>query len=440
MLNRIKRFSKTVFELVNYDFCPLLNKYVYWLKQPIGWVVAAILFSLLVGLFIGPQGYVMALAFFALLVLGLVWPWLSMKGIRCRVSIPDDQMKENESGEVVLSVRNYWPIPVFGLIVKGDFLQRYDANEELIAFSLKRVPALSNTEFPVSITPRRRGILPAGEVQMSNGFPFGLMDVSKPVLDIESATVWPQCKSLQGNPPAEGNLFNLVGSLTDRSGNDGETIGVRCYREGDRLRNIHWAQTVRSQNLMVRERQTPASTVATILLDLTPNHHSGSGVDSSFEWAIRLAASICFQLHQTNSSVRIVCVGLQVGATDCVANHRGIDGVMDFLASLPTLETQKELPAHEVARSYKSWSRSTQTFFVCTSGSTLTKFTDSSIASIVLELSGFEADEPTIKEQEETLRPGSDSRQKETFHITAPRLAPNQLESAWRRSFGHATR
>lgn len=304
------RLLTSVLKMANHDFCPNLNRYVYWLKQPIGWVVAATLFSVLIGVFVGPQGFVLALAFFALLVLGLVWPWLSMKGIRCGLTIPGGPMKENEAGEVVLSVRNYWPIPVFGLIIEGDFLQGIDADEEPIMFALKRIPAFSRADFPVAVTPYQRGVFPAGEVRVQNGFPFGLADVSKPVENIEPTLVWPHSDSLHGSPPPEGTLMNLAGALADRSGNDGETIGIRSYRQGDQLRNIHWAQSARSQKLLVRERQTPSSTVSTVLLDLTSDHHSGWGIDSSFEWAIRIAASICHQLHRTNSSFRVVCMGL----------------------------------------------------------------------------------------------------------------------------------
>ena len=438
-MKKLKQLSATLFRLANHDFCPLFNQYVYWLKKPIGWVVAGTFFSILIGLFVGPQGYIMAVAFAALLVLGLVWPWLSMKGIRCQLTIPNGPMKENEAGEIVLGVRNYWPVPVFGLIFEGDFLQNFNADEEPIAFSLKRVPAFSHTEFPVSIVPHRRGLLPSGEVRIRNGFPFGLADVSQPVLDVDSTLVWPQCEPLQGSPPAEGSVLNLVGALADKAGNDGETIGVRCYREGDRLRNIHWAQTVRSQKLMVRERQTISSTAATVLLDLSPNHHTGFGIDSSFEWAIRIAASICLQLHRTNSSVRLVCLGLKNADLNCVANHTGIEKVMDFLARLPTLQMQQELTAHEIRNTYKNWSRSNQTFFVCTTGSELEKFTDSDISSIVIALDGFKnEDENLIIGESKPQKLPVGMRRQGNFLVTAPQLASSELESAWRRSFGHA--
>ena len=434
MLSRIKQFLTSILNAANHDFCPDLNRYVYWLKAPIGWVVTAMLFSILIGVFVGQQGYVLAVAFFALLVLGLVWPWLSMKGIQCSLVLPNAQMKENESTEIIFKVRNYWPLPVFGLIVEGDFLQDIDANEEPIAFSLKRIGAFSETDFPISVTPRRRGLLPCGEVKVKNGFPFGLADVSKAVPETSKTLVWPARHSLEGNPPSDDTRFNLIGALSDRSGNDGETIGVRSYREGDRMRNIHWAQTIRAQRLMVRERQTPSATIATVLLDLTADHHTGEGINNSFEWAIRIAASICEKLHRAQSSVRLICRGLPEGSQQAVNNHQGIDDIMDFLSRLPTLQMLRELSQIEGAKmGNENWSGAGQTFFVCTSLSNFSIQLGSDVEPVMIDLAGFEAaqGEPAIH------LPGN-SRHTRDFEITTPQLAPSQLAFAWNRSYGSA--
>ena len=67
----IKRFTYWLARVANYDFCPSWNWFFYWLKEPFGWVVAAIAFSLLIGVLVGPQGYVLAIAFTTLLILGM---------------------------------------------------------------------------------------------------------------------------------------------------------------------------------------------------------------------------------------------------------------------------------------------------------------------------------------------------------------------------------
>ena len=68
-----------VARIMNYDFCPNA-KLLHYLKQPIGFVICAILASLSAGLFIGPQGFVLMWALIALLAIGGIWPWLSLRG------------------------------------------------------------------------------------------------------------------------------------------------------------------------------------------------------------------------------------------------------------------------------------------------------------------------------------------------------------------------
>ena len=123
----VKKFSSNLLlginylaSALNYDFCPSFNRYLYWLKQPIGWLVCAILSSCLVGLFIGPQGFVLMWSFLALLVLGAVWPLLSVKAISCQLSFSKQRSAEGEDTVAILEITNHWPVPFFGLMIVGD--------------------------------------------------------------------------------------------------------------------------------------------------------------------------------------------------------------------------------------------------------------------------------------------------------------------------------
>ena len=429
MLQLIERALRAA----NHDFCPQLNQYVYWLKKPIGWVVGALFFSILIGMFVGPQGYVLSFAFLSLLVLGLLWPWLSMRGIRCSVDIQRGAMREHEVANVVLKVSNFWPIPVFGLIVEGDFLQGIDAEEEPVAFALKRVSALSVNEFLIEVIPQRRGLLPCGDVVIKNGFPFGLTDVSKSITNVKPSLVWPAVETLEENPLRDGNRFDVFGAMSDRSGNDGETIGVRSWQRGDGLRNIHWAQTARSTQLMVRERQTPSTTSTNVVLDLFPKHHVGRGVHDSYETAIRVAASICNQLHQMRCRVQVVILGLPFDQPHCVGNQKGIDSLMDFLASLPTLIAQQEIvDRSELRQVSESWVHAEQVFFVGTSLSTVDTLGDRGIQPILIDVQGFIADSESWAA--DGVAAGNDAM------LTSPETAAEQLKAIWGRRLAHVAR
>ena len=53
----LSRVTDRIMTVGNYDYCPWANKYVYWLKQPIGWFVLAAIASAVIGLFAVPQGW-----------------------------------------------------------------------------------------------------------------------------------------------------------------------------------------------------------------------------------------------------------------------------------------------------------------------------------------------------------------------------------------------
>ena len=443
------KFQQLIFRVVrvaNYDFCPSLNGLTDLLKQPLGWVVSAIVFSLLVGFLVGPQGYVLAFVFLALLVLGLAWPWLSMKGVRCRLVLPDRRVEENQELEVVLRVKNFWPLPIFGLMVKGDFLQDGEGDES-VAFSLKRVATWSESEFRVPVTPRRRGRLPNGRIAVANGFPFGLMDIAKTVEEAQPTLVWPTCVALDGFPVSDSTRFCLQGALLDKAGNDGDSIGVRAYRSGDRLRNIHWAQLARSQKLVVRERQSIAPAGATVFLDLTPSTHEGRGADSSFEWTIRIAASICNHLHESRSPVRVVAFGLVGQAQLHEDNRNGIRPIMDFLANLPSLTNalkQSEFPGKEKGATDSCLNTNDGHLFVIgSSQSTQIQSIDSrdrtsSVTPVVVDMDGFKNKSESLSHTQTTAslpKPESRKRDHDPIAINTPQSAAKELVSGWDRSF-----
>jgi len=455
---QLSRLLHRIYQLANHDFCPRCNRVTDWLKHPLGWIVCAVAFALLVGVLVGPQGYMLAFAFSAFLVLGLAWPWISMKGIRCQIVLPDCRVEENEELVVVFKVRNFWPLPVIGLMVKGDFLQDCASGEEPVAFALKRVGAWSESEFRITLTPRRRGQLPTGGADLATGFPFGLVDVSKPVEVPRRTIVWPSCVPLQGFPVSTSTRLCLQGALSDRVGNDGDSIGIRDYQQGDRLRNIHWAQSARSQNLVVRERQSISPSSATVVLDLSPPAHGGNGIDSSFEWTIRIAASICSHLNETQSLVRVVCFGISRLPDRAYEDNRsGLRPIMDFLATLPTLAILTE--ASNSAAMVKTGSvperpcvsdnrhlilNDDRVFIIGSSRSKRTKAAGllnlgANVTPVIVDVEGFQTEEQISSLKPITVSPRANlASSNKAIFIATPASAAEQLTTGWNRSFTDA--
>ena len=415
---------------LNYDFCPQYNKYVYWLKKPFGWVICGAAFSALVGLLIGPQGYVLMWSFIALLLIGSVWPWLGMKGLDCSLHFRDARIHEGEPASVTLEVRNRWPLPMFGLMVEGEFLQDIEEEDDKIAVGLQRIPGWSVCRFEWNFEPRRRGKLPLLAPVLANGFPFGIYRSEKDVEVIDQTIVWPMRQELKGQPHLDGDQFNIEGLMSDRFGEDGEIIGVRNYRQGDSLRNVHWQKTASGRELVVKERQKCAQKPIQVLVDLLPSTHCGLGSQSSYEWAIRVAANICQQLHRGHSHIEVVCTGLPREELRQGSNRRGMTSLLDFFAMLPQ---QAELNGPVNEDSSIQVVDGVKTILVCTNRSNFIEKFGHLATAVVLKVEGF------MDSESKSIRSSSSSKPKKAIVpngdaavlVTSPETATVDLAAGW---------
>ena len=151
--------TTTLSKLLNTDFCPWANQYVYGLKKPLGILIVAAFASLLCGLFVAPQGLVIAATIAATISLGIAWPWIGLRGLSCELQFPQRRGVEGQSAPVEVVVRNRWPFPVWGLAIEEGFFLTHDG-EDATAVALSGVRGWSKTKFYWSFRPQCRGVYP----------------------------------------------------------------------------------------------------------------------------------------------------------------------------------------------------------------------------------------------------------------------------------------
>ncbi len=322
------RLSSFVGRLLTNDFVPGANRYVYWLKSPLACLALAATGALLCGLFVASQGLVIAASIGIVIAVGLLWPWLGLQGITCEVIANEQRGREGERYPLNVIVHNRWPWPVWGLSLER--LSILGPGENPIAVSLAHVPGWSRTEFTYDFMPPCRGVYPRETPVIATEFPFGLWKAKRAVSWIKPLIVWPATVPLSELPIAPGATA-AIGYLSEQqAGNDGERVGVRSYRHGDPLRSVHWVQTARQQQLMVMERQSPAQSQVTIVLDVGSDHRTGVGALRSDEAAIRVAASIAKHFLQSGIAVRVIADQTYEFAAGGCSERR----LMDMLAHL----------------------------------------------------------------------------------------------------------
>ena len=198
--------------LLAYDFCPWANRYVYWLKQPIGWFVLAAAMSLLVGCFLGPQGFVLCAALLGIVLLGVAWPWIAIRAVRGTLHFDRRRCREGDLLTVRLQVANRFPWPVWGLAIERGFLAAPSGGEPLdplavdaVAVALARVPGWSVNDYLWEFQPECRGVYPTEPPKMSCGFPFGIWVARGPLTVAGELIVWPRTVRLSAIPPLTGH-------------------------------------------------------------------------------------------------------------------------------------------------------------------------------------------------------------------------------------------
>ncbi|MEM9352307.1 MAG: DUF58 domain-containing protein [Planctomycetota bacterium] len=282
------------------DHCEWANRYVAWLKTPLGVLLVGAFVSLLSGLFVAPQGFALLAGIVMVIAVGLAWPWIAMRGIHAQLEFASRRGREGKPTVAKFVVSNRWPWPVWGLAVDDPFTA--DSSE---AAALARIDGWSRATFDCTFTPSMRGAYPRKSVLIGTAFPFGLWRASRPVKSEKRLIVWPQTFWL----PPLGDSSSRVdwrGVLSeDRAGAEGFRLGTREHRHGDTLRDVHWAKSARYDRLIVSEREASVVPEIAVFVDTDPARHSAAGGDSTLEWSLRIAASICESVVEKQGGVQL---------------------------------------------------------------------------------------------------------------------------------------
>ena len=316
------------------DFCPWANRFVYWLKEPIGWFVIAIAASLIVGYYANPVGWAIASALSGVIVVGMIWPLIAIWATRCELRPEMSAVHEGMECGMVFSVKNRIPLPVWGLAVEG-YLDS-EGDESLPAVALSHVPPICVADYSIPVRPELRGHYPIQKPKIACSFPFGIWTARRELIEIHPLTVWPRVYEIAGIPPLTGQVNAEFGD-GQRGGRSGDFVGVRDFRRGDSPRHINWAQSARTDSLIVTERGGPQC----VEIDLLVDTMIGRGqTRQSLTDRMRVAASLFCNLHQARIPTH-VSVGRK--SLRPASGRIGQQQALDLMADVPADGDDSEL-------------------------------------------------------------------------------------------------
>ncbi len=295
------------------NYCPAVEPYIAWLRQPVGWFLLATAASILVGLTVSPVGLSLAVGLLALLAVGLIYPFLATQMTSCELLSPLTELQEDEPLPVQVSIRNRCPWHLWGLMIEGFVVHPTGYASSLDDaqtgdIGLGCIPWLSRVTFRLQMRPRMRGRYPIRQPRLTCAFPFGVWVANRKLGGVAELAVRPKILPLIGLPEQAGRP-TLTSGEGIRGGGHGDLVGLRDYRVGDSIRQIHWAHTARLDSIVVCERSSADTSTYEIRLSTRLQQKGDYAARDNLAWRVRIAASLCALLHKQSMHFELMIEG-----------------------------------------------------------------------------------------------------------------------------------
>lgn len=188
----------------------------------------------------------------------------------------------------------------------------------------------------VELTPLRRGVIRFDDLRLLLPDPFGLFQRCRHITAPDATLlVLPRRYPL---PPVElpgGAAFKISGEAnTNVIGNSGEFVGLRDYRPGDPLRQIHWKSWARTGRPIVKELEDTHYPRFGLIVDT----HATDRDDTRFEEVISVAASFAASLDTGDSLLDLMFIKNQAHR---VTAGRGVERAEKLLEVLAGVTAQR---------------------------------------------------------------------------------------------------
>jgi hypothetical protein len=144
------------------------------------------------------------------------------------------------------------------------------------------------------VTCRPRGVYRVGPASGHSTDPLALAELPTPTSVIDRLIVYPTVEELDGFPMVRGKDPAIDASRPEHSQRGGEDFyTLREYQLGDDLRRVHWPSSAKTDELMIRQLETPWQSRALVLLDVRGSPYES---EEAFETAVSGAASVVSHL------------------------------------------------------------------------------------------------------------------------------------------------
>lgn len=274
----------------------------------------------------------------ATLITGFTWPRWLVKQLSVSRSGPG-RAEEGETIEFQVVVENRGWLPRFMVELVDHlpfvgFAEARGETDEKVLGMLAYLPGRKRQQFTVPVLCEKRGYYRLGPVGLASSFPLGLTEAKLSRNEgLQTLTIYPDVFAILSLPlHGAPSQIHRGGYLLPEGAGAAEFSGLREYRRGDNPRHVHWPTTARLNELMVREYEPLASACLYIALDQAAEANVGIGRQSTFEYAVRIAASIARSACAQSTRTRIAGAGQRALRGLAGSGDGHFQGILDELA------------------------------------------------------------------------------------------------------------
>ncbi len=207
-------------------------------------------------------------------------------------------------------------------------------------------------EFVYHLQARRRGYYKIGPLWLKTGDLFGLIPEKTETLPPDYLTIYPRIIPLGYLGLPSRQLFGTISSQQRLFADPTRPMGVRDYRSGDPIRQIHWKASGHTRKLVVKTYEPAISLETAVVLNLCTTEYTRYSRAQITEWAIEVAASLAAHLVNQRQPVGLLTNGIDPLVGTAVSSQPVFDSQSGRLLTDATPENAAtHMPPHIPPRS-----------------------------------------------------------------------------------------
>jgi uncharacterized protein (DUF58 family) len=246
--------------------------------------------TILAGLLLGTRALLsVGVLLIALPLLARVAASRARYRLSCTRSISPTRVPAGHTATVTLRLENASRLPTGLMLAEDSVPYALGTRPRYVLDGVERGGA---RELSYPLRSDLRGKFEIGPLEIRIADAFGVIELGRSFSSRTTLVVTPKVVPLARATASSSWAGDGDGRTRATAAAGEDDVIPRAYRQGDELRRVHWRSTARYGELMVRREEQRWRNRALLFLDTRRSGHSGTGMVSSFEFAVSAAASV----------------------------------------------------------------------------------------------------------------------------------------------------